>query len=120
MTCLPCITVCCDPPNAALEWQAKSLGWRSRKLIEACPLEGLVRWPRKLPLRKAISASYSFRGWDGTRDRLQHKVFNLFFGEFTLPKKPLDGSQKQMPVLAGEAVTLPVVPAVSLDAMSAP
>ena len=29
--------------NAALEWQAGSLGWRSRELVEACPLEGLVR-----------------------------------------------------------------------------
>jgi hypothetical protein len=32
-----------DPmPNAAPEWQAKSVGWRSRKLVVACPLEGLV------------------------------------------------------------------------------
>ena len=29
--------------NAAPEWQAGSLGWRSRGLMEACPLEGLVR-----------------------------------------------------------------------------
>ena len=29
-------------PNAALEWQAGSLRWRSREMIEACPLEGLV------------------------------------------------------------------------------
>ena len=30
-------------PNAAPEWQAGSLGWRSRELVVACPLEGLVR-----------------------------------------------------------------------------
>ena len=28
--------------NAAPEWQAGSLGWRSRGLMVACPLEGLV------------------------------------------------------------------------------
>jgi hypothetical protein len=28
--------------NAALEWQAGNLEWRSRELMEACPLEGLV------------------------------------------------------------------------------
>jgi hypothetical protein len=28
--------------NAAPEWQAGSLGWRSRKQMEAWPLEGLV------------------------------------------------------------------------------
>ena len=32
-----------DPWNAALEWQAGSLRWRSRELMVACPLEGLVR-----------------------------------------------------------------------------
>jgi hypothetical protein len=32
-----------DPSNAALEWQAGSLGLRSREPIAACPLEGLVR-----------------------------------------------------------------------------
>jgi hypothetical protein len=31
-----------DPSNAALEWQARRLGWRSRKQMAACPLEGLV------------------------------------------------------------------------------
>jgi hypothetical protein len=31
------------PPNAAPEWQARSLGWRSKELMVACPLEGLVR-----------------------------------------------------------------------------
>ena len=30
-------------PNAAPEWQAKSLWWRSREIMVACPLEGLVR-----------------------------------------------------------------------------
>ena len=30
-------------PNAALEWQAGSLRWSSRLIMEACPLEGLVR-----------------------------------------------------------------------------
>jgi hypothetical protein len=30
-------------PNAALEWQARILGWRSWALTVACPLEGLVR-----------------------------------------------------------------------------
>jgi hypothetical protein len=29
--------------NAAPEWQAKYLRWRSRELEVACPLEGLVR-----------------------------------------------------------------------------
>jgi hypothetical protein len=29
--------------NAALEWQAGSLRWRSGELLVACPLEGLVR-----------------------------------------------------------------------------
>jgi hypothetical protein len=33
----------CDQPNAGLEWQARSLGWRSGELVVACPLEGLVR-----------------------------------------------------------------------------
>jgi len=28
--------------DAAPEWQAGSLGWRSRKLVVAFPLEGLV------------------------------------------------------------------------------
>ena len=28
--------------NAALEWQAWSLGWRSGEVMAACPLEGLV------------------------------------------------------------------------------
>jgi len=30
------------PTNADPEWQARSLGWRSRELVVACPLEGLV------------------------------------------------------------------------------
>jgi hypothetical protein len=30
-------------PNAAPEWQAEILGWRSKELVAACPLEGLVR-----------------------------------------------------------------------------
>jgi len=30
-------------PNAAPEWQAVSLGWRSRELMAACPLKGCVR-----------------------------------------------------------------------------
>lgn len=30
--------------NAALEWQAGSLGWRGREQMVACPLEGLVGW----------------------------------------------------------------------------
>jgi hypothetical protein len=30
--------------NAAPEWQAESLGWRSRGLLEAYSIEGLVRW----------------------------------------------------------------------------
>jgi hypothetical protein len=29
--------------NAAPVWQARSFGWRSRALVAACPLEGLVR-----------------------------------------------------------------------------
>ncbi len=32
----------CWKANAAPEWQAKSLGWRSSELVVACPLEGLV------------------------------------------------------------------------------
>ena len=32
-----------SPPNAAPEWQAQSLWWRSREIMVACPLEGLVR-----------------------------------------------------------------------------
>jgi hypothetical protein len=31
------------PSNAALEWQARCMGWHSRGLVVACPLEGLVR-----------------------------------------------------------------------------
>lgn len=31
------------PSNAAHEWQAKGLRWRSRELAVACPLDGLVR-----------------------------------------------------------------------------
>ena len=39
-----------DNPNAAPEWQARSLGWRSRELEVACPLEGLVRgFSKSLP-----------------------------------------------------------------------
>jgi hypothetical protein len=30
-------------PNAAPEWQAKSLGCRSKEVLAACPLEGIVR-----------------------------------------------------------------------------
>ena len=37
------IAVVRETPNAALEWQASSLGWRSRELMAACPLKGLVR-----------------------------------------------------------------------------
>jgi hypothetical protein len=37
------VTVSSDPSNAAPEWQAGSIGWRSRELVVACPLEGLVR-----------------------------------------------------------------------------
>jgi hypothetical protein len=36
--------------NAALEWQARSMGWRSWLLVVAFPLEGLVR--RHLRLSK--------------------------------------------------------------------
>ena len=32
-----------NPSNAAPEWQAESLGWRSCGLGKGCPLEGLVR-----------------------------------------------------------------------------
>jgi hypothetical protein len=36
-------------PNAAPEWQAGGLWGKSSQLLEACPLEGLVRpWPRGL------------------------------------------------------------------------
>ena len=35
-------------PNAALEWQAMSMGRHSRGLMVACPLEGLVRFYRIL------------------------------------------------------------------------
>ncbi len=31
-----------DPSNAGPEWQARSLGWRSRELLAAYPLKGLV------------------------------------------------------------------------------
>jgi hypothetical protein len=31
--------------NAAPEWQAVGFGWRSREIVEACPLEGLVSEP---------------------------------------------------------------------------
>ena len=31
----------CSQSNAAPEWQAMSLGWHSRELMVACPLEGL-------------------------------------------------------------------------------
>jgi hypothetical protein len=36
------------PSNAAPEWQAMSLGWRSRDHVVACPLEGLVLRLKKL------------------------------------------------------------------------
>ncbi len=37
-----------DTDNAAPEWQATSLGLRSRYLVVACPFEGLVRrWRNK-------------------------------------------------------------------------
>ena len=32
----------CGPANAAPEWQVGSLGWWSRDLVGACPLEGIV------------------------------------------------------------------------------
>lgn len=32
-----------EKANASPEWQAGSLGWRSRELMVACPLEGIVR-----------------------------------------------------------------------------
>jgi hypothetical protein len=32
---------------AALEWQARSMGWQSRGLVVACPLEELVRQSRQ-------------------------------------------------------------------------
>jgi len=32
-----------NPSNAALEWQARSLGWFSIALVVVCPLEGFVR-----------------------------------------------------------------------------
>lgn len=35
--------------NAAPEWQARSLGWRSREVMAACPLEGLVGWAQSTP-----------------------------------------------------------------------
>jgi hypothetical protein len=28
-------------PNAALEWQARRLRWRSKEMMEACPSKGL-------------------------------------------------------------------------------
>ena len=37
------ITLVNVPSNAAPEWQAGRLGWLSRELVGACPLEGLVR-----------------------------------------------------------------------------
>jgi hypothetical protein len=37
-----CVLAFCDPSSAAPEWQAKILGWRSRNMQVACPLEGLV------------------------------------------------------------------------------
>ena len=40
--------------NAALEWQARSWGWRSWELVAACPLEGLVRRFRFPQTRSAI------------------------------------------------------------------
>jgi hypothetical protein len=42
--------------NAAPEWQAGSIGWRSMKLVEACPLEGLVRTQYA-----ALSSAITFR-----------------------------------------------------------
>jgi len=43
-------------PNAALEWQARSLSWRSRELMAAYPLEGLVRHIYAM----IVSLSHSF------------------------------------------------------------
>jgi hypothetical protein len=37
-----------DEPNAALEWQASRLRWRSRELMVVCPLKGIVRWQQLL------------------------------------------------------------------------
>jgi hypothetical protein len=44
------------PSNAAPEWQAGSLRWRSSELRAACPLEGLVRTAEYLavPTRKIL------------------------------------------------------------------
>jgi hypothetical protein len=53
---------CHSEANAAPEWQAGSLRWRSRELSVACPLEGLVsraQWqvPRAVATFAAVAAS---------------------------------------------------------------
>ena len=44
-----------DPSNAAPEWQAWSFRGRSKVLVVACPLEGLVRMDRSLESLSNIS-----------------------------------------------------------------
>ena len=39
---LPMLPALAGTSNAAPEWQAGSLGWRSGKMTAACPLEGHV------------------------------------------------------------------------------
>jgi hypothetical protein len=47
--------------NAAPEWQAESLWWRSSRTLGACPLEGCVRSVASL---QTTSADLRFNGRD--------------------------------------------------------
>lgn len=47
----------CNVYNDAPEWQAKSLGWRSRELVEVCLLEGCVREWRECQVQGEVTAS---------------------------------------------------------------
>jgi hypothetical protein len=63
------------PYNAALEWQARSLGCSSGEMMAACPLEGLVR---SVVLPKEKPAFLSFTSDTlATADIAVHTADNL-------------------------------------------
>jgi len=57
--------------NAAPEWQTERLGWRSRELVAACPLKGLVGRPSSLkkaaPLIHLWFVQYHEGFWKATQ-----------------------------------------------------
>lgn len=58
-------------PNAALQWQAMSLGCRSRELVAGCPLEQCVRGvTTRLPIDEMLNlAGYSLEINANTNNR---------------------------------------------------